>query len=166
MNSAIVSTKSLTAKPFRVEHNVNFAADRSLRCHLWLENEMTITIDNYIEPAGIGHREAPATSNSDSVHRAEATAADAELGAASTIISGAQNGSALTSARADLQQSIEQLIEAEAALARARQPVARLRVLVEDLGRAEQDLVSQRARAVLGHEDLFPRRLNARCPFS
>jgi hypothetical protein len=67
---------------------------------------MTITIDNYVEPAGAAdQRETPAASNSDSAQGAEATAADAELGVASPITSDAQNGYALTGARADLQQS-------------------------------------------------------------
>ena len=51
---------------------------------------MPITIDNYIEPAGVGQRETSAVSNSGGVQREEAIAADAELGAANTIISDAQ----------------------------------------------------------------------------
>lgn len=106
-----------------------------------------ITVENYVTgnaggPTGqTGH--AP---DRETAGRTEALLADDQAAAPEHAPEVAASGSALHHARLELLTLNDQLEQANGALARANEPCARLRLLADDLTRAEQKVVSQRSR--------------------
>jgi hypothetical protein len=76
----------------------------------------------------------------------------AEPNIAPAATAAASDGTVLTGARAELVLLNRQIEEASAALKHCAEPVKRLRGLLNDLSRAEQDLITRRARydAIVG----------------